>query len=889
MFLASRLASLLRNIFHKPRVEQDLDEELRAYIDLAVDEKRRAGLAAGEARRLALVEFQGVEQVKERVREERAGATPEQLWQDLSYAARMFVKNRGFTAAAVATLALGIGSSTAIFTIVDTVVYRPLPYADPGRLVKICGNAAGLTTDDVSYADFGDIRDGNRVFDLMAADDGTAYTVTIEGTRQPVLGAMVTTSWLATLGVRPALGRTFLPEEAQPGRNRVTILTAEYWHRGFGADPQIVGRTLSVDGAAHTIVGVLPPNVLRYEADFLLPLTPAEYPVQRGHRDLDVFARLRRGVSLAQAQGEVDAIARRLEAEYPGTNKDRRFTLVPLEKYYANIGARSRQGLLLLLGAVGLVLLITCVNVASLMLSRALARSRECLIRAALGASRGRLIRQLLVENLLLFVAGGALGLLMARWSIDSLHRLAIAGGYVPQRLAVAIDGRAFAFTAAVSLLTGLVFSLAPALQASRVDLTQGLRDSSHTLHGGRRQHRGRRALIVAELALSLVLLASFGLLARSFIHVRAVAGSLASDRIIETSTEAGREFGPAVALLRAALAHAEAMPGIEWAAVTSRPPIHGARSRPFRIGGQPDAPGRQPMAGDILVSSGYFQTLGIPILRGRAFADTDTGSSPPVVIVSGSFARTFFPGTTAIGRRIEVLEEEPLTCCSAPGPLKGVMREIVGVAEDIRQENLDDAPALTIYRPYTQIVEHDMFLLLRARTAADARRITPGLRADLLAAAVGKDWWDVRLLRQVIADSESIRLRRFVLILLGSFAALALLLAAVGLYGVMAFSVAERRREIGIRVALGATPPTVFLYILGEAMQLALAALVLGGVAAYFLTGLIRTMLFGVSPTDAVTYLGVWLFLTAVALLASYPPARRAAHLDPIAALKES
>jgi putative ABC transport system permease protein len=885
----SRLSSLLRNVLNRPRVERDLDAELRAYVDMAADERRRAGLTEADARRAALLEVQGIEQVKERVRDARRGALVEQFLQDLSYAGRMFVKNRGFTAAAVLTLALGIGATTAIFSIVDTVIYRPLPYKDPGRLVKIAGNTAGILTDDVSFADFADLRDRNHVFEQMAADDGTDYTVTIDGTAKSVLGGMVTTSWLQTLGVQPILGRSFLAEEGQPGRNRVLILTAAYWRREFGADPHVAGRTVTVNGAAHTIVGVLPPNVLRYEADILVPLVPAEYPIERNHRDLDVFARLRPGVTLAQARANVDAISRALALEYPATNGQRGMAVVPLDKYYLSIGSKSRQGLVLMLGAVGLVLLIACVNVASLMLARALTRGRECLIRAALGASRARLVRQLLVENLLLFLAGGVLGLFMARWSIDSLHALAVANGYVPARLTVAIDGRMFAFSLCLSLATGIVFGLAPALRASRVDLNQGLRDGGFAGSGGAKQSRGRRALIVAELALSLVLLTAFGLLARSFLHVHAVAADMALDRVIETGADGGRAFAPAVAFWREAIEQAEAIPGIEIAAVSSRPPVHDARDLPFRVEGMADgSAGRESSAGDILISAGYFQTLGIPLLQGRAFTDADNGSAVPVAIVSQSLAQRYFKDTSAIGRRIEVIQgEEPLRCCSSAGPLRGVKSLIVGVAADVRQANLDAVPAMTIYRPYTQIVEHDMFLLVRGRTAADATRIAPGLRARLRA-GIGKDWWDARLLRQVIADSESVRLRRFVLILLGSFAALALVLAAVGLYGVMAYAVAERTRELGIRVALGATRQRLLGHVLSEALKLALAALVVGVPAAMLASRAIGPMLFGVTQTDAVTYAGVWTLLAAVVLIASYIPARRAAHVDPMTALRQ-
>ena len=450
------------------------------------------------------------------------------------------------------------------------------------------------------------------------------------------------------------------------------------------------------------------------------------------------------------------------------------------------------------------------------------------------------------------------------------------------------IDGRIFAFSLCLSLVTGIVFGLAPALRASRVDLNQGLRDGGFAGTGGPRQNRGRRALIVAELALSLVLLTSFGLLARSFLHVHAAAGGMALDRVIETGSDGGRNFGPAVAFWREALAQAQAIPGIEIAAVSSRPPVHDARDLPFRVEGMPDGSSGRESAGDILVSAGYFQTLGIPLLQGRSFTDADNGSAVPVAIVSQSLAQRYFKGASAVGRRIEVVqEEESMRCCSSAGPLRGVKWQIVGVAADVRQANLDAAPAMTIYRPFSQIVEHDMFLLLRARTAADASRIAPDLRARLRA-GIGKDWWDARLLRQVIADSESVRLRRFVLILLGSFAALALVLAAVGLYGVMAYAVAERRRELGIRVALGATRQRVLTHVLSDAMKLALAGACrrrAGGDA-----GQPRDRRDALRRhADGRGHLCRRLDPARGGLLvASYIPARRAALVDPMIALRE-
>ena len=884
----SRLSSLLRNIFRKQRVEQDLDDEVRAYLDMLVDEKRGGGLEEREARRAALVELQGAEQIKESVRAVRAGATVEQLWRDLCYGMRMLLRHRGFTAAAVLTLALGIGANTAIFSIVDTTVFRPLPYADPDRLVKIWGTQ-GTQRTDISWPDFMDIQTQSRAFERVAADDGTGFSVVYNnGSRESVLGAMVTTEWLATLGVQPLLGRTFLAEEAQSGRDHVVILTHSYWRRRFASDPNVVGQVILVDRQPCTIVGVLPPNVLRYVSDFLKPLVPAEYPTERGHRDLDVFGRLRPHVTLEQARAEVDTIAARLEREYPATNEGRRLTVVPLSKAYALLDPRASYGLVLIFGAVAFVLLIACVNVVNLLLARGVVRGRECVIRTALGATRSRLIRQLLVENLLLFLAGGVLGIIVARWSGDSLLAMAVASGYVPQRMVVAVDGRVFAFSLFVSVVAGLLFGLAPALQASRVDMNQGLRDSAPTLHGGRRRTQARRILIVSELVLSLVLLVGFGLLTRSFLRVQANAFSLRADRVLETSAEGGRSFSSAVSFWRAAVESASAIAGVTSAAVTSRPPIHNARQRALAIAGRPPSPSSDEV-GDILVSADYFRTLGIPLVAGRVFTENDTGASTPVAIVSETLARRSFPQENPIGRRVRVVEDDPMTCCSAPGPVSAVWREIVGVVKDVRQANLDEQPAATLYRPYSQIVEHDMYLMVRIDSAGDAARVGRDLRARLALTAPGTEWADILPLQQIIDGSESIRLRRFVLILLGSFAALALLLAAVGLYGVMAYIVEDRRREIGIRMALGATSPVVLRQVLGEAMRLALTALVVGAVAAQLVTRLISKMLFGVSSMDAVTYLAVWVLLTAVALLATYLPARRAAQVDPILALRES
>ena len=800
----------------------------------------------------------------------------------------MAVRNRGFTTAAVLTLALGTGAATATFSVVDAIVFRPLPYGDTDRLVKIWGNTAAEPIDNMSLADLNDISERSRVFEQVAGDDGTGFKVEYGGSSHFALGALVTAQWLSTLGVRPVLGRGFLPEDFLHGRDEVLILTDAYWQRRFARDVNVVGRTLSVDGRSFTVLGILPPNVLRYGADFLRPLVTATYSPARDHRDLDVVARLRPGVTLAMAQAELDVLGRHLEATYPSTNVNLRFLVTPLGKYYASVDPSAGRGLVLMLGAVGLVLLIACVNVANLLLARAATRTRECVIRAALGASRIRLARQLLIENMVLFLAGGGLGCFVAWWLQDSVVALAVAGGYVPERMVVSLDGRVLAFSLVVSIVTGMAFGLAPAWQASRVDLNHGLRDSGHTSRGPR-GGRTRQALMVAELTLSVVLLVGLGLVIRSLLGLYGNTDGFVPDRLLETGSDAGREFDPAVTRWRAALDQVRTIAGVESVAVSSRPPVHGGRQQTFAVSGRAvSAQGQEPRAGDILISADYFKTMGIPLIKGRAFNEHDAGGAPPVVIVSDTLARQVFPGDDPIGRRIRINERSPMACCAAAGPVENVWREIVGVAGDIRQANLDEAPAATIYRPYTQIVEHDMFLMIRTRTERDMPRVADVLPAELRKVDPGMDWWDVRPMRQVIAESGAIRARRFVVLLLGGFAALALVLAGVGLYGVMAYFVVERRREIAVRVSLGATRSLVLKQVLGEAGRLLAIGLVTGAVAAQFLTRLISSLLFGVAATDVPTHLVVFAVLGMVTMLASYLPARRAAGIDPIAALKE-
>jgi predicted permease len=888
MTILRRLRSLWRNLVHRQVIDADLDDELRAYVELASDERRKAGLPGAAARRGTLVDLGGFEQAKERVREVRTGASLERIAQDVGYGLRMLRKHPAFTAVAVITLALGVGANTAVWSVVETAVLRPLPYRQPDRLLKICSAApmAKPCQDDFSAAELDVIRAAHGIFTDVAADDGTMATVVrADGSREQIGIGLVTANWLSTLGVRPMLGRDFAADDQLRGRDTVVILTHEYWKRRFKADRQAIGATITFDGQPHTIIGVLPANVVRTYADLLKPL------VLDGYKDssLDLFGRLEPGVTPSQARAGLAIVGQRLARAFPSTNAGRGLDVIPLGKYYAPIEAKAVGGLLLMLGAVALVLLIACANVANLLLARAGARRRESVVRAALGASRGRLVRQFLLENLLLFFVGGAAGIVVARLSLESLEALAAAGQYLPERMELAIDARVLAFSFVAMLVTGFVFGLAPALQASNIDLASSLRDSARTVAPGRATVR--RLLIVAQLALSLVLLAGFGLLVRSFARIYAASGGFSSAHVLVTGADGGRSFPEAVTFWNAVLEATRAIPGVASAAVTSRPPVHLARSRPIAVEGQPPPSSADAIrAGDIMVSAEYFDALGIHVVRGRVFSSADTQTSRPVVVISESVARRAFPNENPIGRRISVVERAPLTCCSAAGPVEGVWREIVGVVGDVRQANLDEQPALTIYRPFTQIVEHDMYVVLRVDPRQPERRVAGELRKRLASAGSGlshRDWLDVRTMAEVIHDSGSIRLRRFVLILLGIFAAIALALAAVGVYGVTASAVAERTREIGVRMALGATGLAIFRDVAGELLALAASGVVLGLAGMLPVSRAIRSMLFGIGTADAPTYIGVAAVLGAVVILAAYVPSRRAMRIDPIAALR--
>jgi putative ABC transport system permease protein len=793
--------------------------------------------------------------------------------QDVRVALRRLARTPGFTAAAVGTLAISMGAATAVFSVVDTVVFRPLPYAEPERLVKIWSVHGRERFGDMSLPDFLDIQAQAGVFEQVAADDWG------------VGGALVTTNWLSTLGVRPVLGRDFRSDDATPGRERVAILTDVGWRRRFGGDPSILGRTIDAGGERLTVIGVLPANVLRFDEDLLRPLVPSLYhSARRDYRDLDVVARLKPDVTLDQAQAELVTVAGRLAREHPDTNAERGARLGPLLKRYAGItpGSRTSRALVLTFAAVALVLLIACANVAGLMLVRATAHQRESLIRAALGADRVRLVRQWMTEALIVFAAGGGAGLLLAGAMLDALVAFAVAGRYASDRMTVAIDGRVLAFGFLVPVTAGVLFGLGPALRAGRPDLGAALREGGSA---GTRT-RARRTLLVAEVALSMVLLVGFGLLVRSLHYLDAVPLGLDPHGVVLTASDATgatpAEFPRQVSFWREAVTRVRALPGVETAAVTNKLPF-AARQKRFTIEGHADVPkDRQPAAGDVFISPGFFESLRIPLRYGRTFTEADDAAAVPVAIVSESLARRYFPGQSAIGRRVRLDERRRARADCCNGDVGGGWREIVGVVGDVRQGGLDEASPVAIYRPYSQIVEHDMSLVVRTRSDTAAPAMAAAVRREL-----AEGWSAPTTLHAVLAAAPSRRLLGFLIAVLGAFAAVAVLLTSIGLYGLAAQIAAERTREVGLRMALGATRRAVVASMVADMARLAAGGLFLGVLAAVVLARSVSSLLFEVTGTDAATYAAVVLVLAALTVAAAYFPARRAAGIDPVAALR--
>ncbi len=805
------------------------------------------------------------------------------LFRDLRYAARLIANSPLFAGAAILTLALGIGANTAIFSVVNAVLLRPLPFKDPSRLVLVVEKSSFPIT-STSYENYQDWRDQNHSFESMEATRGTAITLTGTGEPERLNARMATAGLFPLLGVSAILGRTFLVEEDRAGATPVAILSYGLWQRHFGGARDVINKTVTLDTVPYNIIGVMPPNFqVLQPAGVFLPFHPwaKTLPDDRNwHPGIVPVARLKPSVSRELANTEMIGITKRLEQQYPLYNTG---VSAGVEDLQLRIVQSVRPALLLLLGTVSFVLLIACVNVANLLLSRAAARRRELAIRTSLGASRWRIVRQLLTESVLLSLAGGILGLLLAWAALGPLLKL--SAGSVPEVFTIGLDGWVLFFTLAVSVLTGLLFGIVPAFRTAKLDLREALNEGSRGSTSGPAHHRVRGFLVVTEIALAMLLLAGSGLLLRSFSRLQDSAPGFRPDHLlvadIPLSQVAYAKPEQRYEFFDRLVDRARQLPGVTAADAASFLPVSGGGSIiHFNIIGRaPKSPHDFIAAGYRTITPGYLETLKVPLLQGRWFTPADKEKAPAVVIINATMARTHFPNENPIGQRLQ-LGATPEPATEVP------MMEIVGVVGDVRP-GLGLDPQTEMYLPYRQAdaVLPVFQLSLVLRTVRDPQLETSALRSALKEIDPNQPLVRVRTMEENI--SANVAQPRFRAWLLGIFAALALVLAAVGIYGVMSYSVTLRINEIGIRIALGASPGDVFRIVVGESLRLALIGVAIGIAFAFVLTRTLRGFLFGISTSDPLTFISTAALLTLVAIAASYFPARRATRVDPIVALR--
>jgi putative ABC transport system permease protein len=801
----------------------------------------------------------------------KAGKPMETVWHDLRYGLRMLRTHPGFTAVAVLTLALGIGANTAIFSVVNAVVLRPLPFREPDRIVRMWGTFSQGNNASTSPPDFLDFRSQNSTFEEFAAMRGGSFNLTGQSEPERVIGADVTTNFFAALGVTPLLGRTFTPDEEQAGNARVAIISQGLWQRRFGGDPTIVGKTLLLDGNSHTIVGVAPnEGRMPDETDVWRPLTfdSPGMKIRRFHF-LRAIGRLKPGVTLEQAKADVDAIAIGLEERYPDTNTTWRLRLVPLRD---ELLGDIRPALYVLLGAVAFVLLIACANVANLLLARAARRQKEMAIRLALGAGRLRLIGQLLTESVLLSSIGGGVGLLLAVWGTELLVK--VAPGTIPRVAEIGVDNRVLGFTILLSLVTGAVFGLVPAWQASRPDVNESLKDGGKGTVAQTRNTRTRSGLVVAEIAAALVLLVGAALLVQSFQRLQNVDPGFDPKNVltmrVPLSDAKYAEPGRSANFLHQVLERVAALPGVQAAGTTTQLPLRGGGDTYFKIEGRPFASSNEQVTAlDPAISSDYLRAMGIPLISGRPFTDQETREPEKKVIINKVFADTYFPGEDPLGQRLIIDLGRPAVC------------EIIGVAKNVRQFSLQGKPVPTMYLPSIEAGRGSLVV----RTSGDPLALAGAVREAVQSLDKDQPVASVQSMEQIL--SGSVAQPRFRTLLLSVFAGLALILAAVGIYGVISYTVTQRTHEIGIRMALGAPAAAVVKLVVAQGIRLTVTGVLIGLGGAWALTRLMDTLLFGVTSTDPLTFAAVAVLLAGVALLACYIPARRAAKVDPIIALR--
>jgi predicted permease len=868
----------------RPRaVEQDVDEELRFHLEMRAAAHEREGLSPAEARASAEREFGDVGRVREecvRIGHERERKMKRfLLWdalvQDVRYALRMLRHAPGFALVAVLTLALGIGATTAIFSVVRGVLMRPLPFAQPERLVRMwqANPSQGVARGEVSPLDFADWKARQRSFEDMGTwwyvEGMSGMNLSGDGEPQRLPAAHVNDGFFSTLGVAPVLGRALLPGEHQPGHNAVAVISHGLWQRRFGGDRAILGRTLTLDGLPTTVVGVMPPGfsfpserVDLWVSDSLI--SESGIPRQRQVRWQGVVARLKPGVSLETARTEMNGVARQLAEEYPATNvQTNAVTVVPLHEA---VTGDVRSGLMVLLGAVGFLLLIACVNVANLMLTRATARERELAVRAALGAGPGRLMGQLLTESLVLALLGGAFGLLLAVWGTELL--LAFSVKQLPRLHEVRVDGAVLGFAMGATLFTGVLFGLLPALRAGSPRLAPVLKAAGRgTAGGGGARLRG--ALVVTEVALAVVLMAGAGLAVRSLMSLLSVEPGFRAEGAVVVSFSSSPAGRPARQYLAEVLERVREVPGVQVAGTTRNLPLEGSgEPAPLLLPGQSLASDADaPRVNYLFVSNDYFRAMGIPLLRGRAFTTLDR-EGPPAMMVNDAFVRRFFPGEDVVGKAIQWGDGAA---------------SIVGVVGDVRQESLSEPAPPLVYVHVLQQSRSSVNLVVRGEGAP--MQLAAAVRQAIWSVNPNQTITRITTLEEVVGGS--VARPRLIAALLGLFAVLALVLGAVGIYGVLAYTVGQRQREIGVRLALGARPAEVLGMVLRNGMRLAGLGVALGVAGALVLSRVMSSILFGVAPHDPLTFGVVAVVLLGVALVACLVPARRAMRVDPAVSLR--
>jgi predicted permease len=877
MFWLRLIYSRLYGLLRKNRIEREMEEEIRFHLRMRAREKIERGMRPEEAEREARRRFGNVGHLKDLGRDIKGGGFMETLLQDVRYGARMLLKSPGFTLVAVITLALGIGATTTIFSLVNGYLLRQLPYPDSERLVLINEISAQRgPMGGISFANLLDWREQNQVFTGIAAWSNGSYTLTGDGDPEQIPGSSISYNAFEVLGVSPVLGRTFRPEEDRPEHGLVVILGHGLWERRFGAKPEIIGQTITINDRPRTVIGVMPPEFKFPEiSELWLPLALDGFRVRRTDYSLACVARLKPGVMLAQAQADMNSVARRIEEQNPVTNKAMGVSLIQMRARL--VVATTRKVVLILFGAVVLVLLIACANVANLLLARASARQREIAIRAALGAGRWRIFRQLLTESFLLGAIGGAFGLALASWGIDLV--LAAIPNELPFWMKFNIDNRVLGFTVGISLLTALVCGTAPALQASRVDLNETLKEGGRGA-AGVNHHRLRRLLVIAEVALSLILLIGAGLLMREFLRMQGINPGFKPENLLTMRIGLpGSKYDKPEkrsTFFQELIARIEALPGVQEAGATSHLPLRGTWWRNLWVEGIPVlSAGQTPTINLNVITQGYFKAMGIPILMGRDFTDADMSDRLKVTIIDERLAREYWPDQSPLGKRIRI--SPPENEKNEPWSM------IVGVVGNVKNESLSLTQNKSVYLLHAQFPLGGMGLAVRA--TANPESLVGAIREQVKEMDPNLPVTQVLTMTEVV--SRSIYRSRLFAILFGVFAGIALLLASVGIYGVMSYSVAQRTHEIGIRLALGARRSDVSRLIVVQGMKLTVVGTVIGLAGGLALTRLIRSLLYEVSTTDPLTFGLVAALLGIVALLACYIPARRATKVDPLVALR--